>query len=289
MSLPEPLGSWEGRPVEEWRAAWELPGLLVFDAVESTNDLALALAAGGAPAGTTVLTDHQTRGRGQRGREWQAPPGQGVLLSTVLRPAPFHGDPAPGTVPLRVGMAAASALQQETGLEILLKWPNDVVAGGGKLGGILCEGSHAGERLTVVAGVGVNVLQSAAELPAGLEPPAVSLATLGAPVTRARVAGALARTLAALAREPARPLSIAELREYGARDILRGREITSDGAPIGRARGLSPDGALLVDTPEGNREIRGGTVRPADGRYIIDRTAGDLPGAPEPRYRGTTP
>ncbi len=277
MSLA-PAAAWEGRAVEEWRAAWGLPRLVVHDAVESTNDIARALAEAGAPAGTTVLADHQTRGRGQHGRAWHARPGHAVLLSVVLRPR-SGPDRSPGVLPIRVGLAAARALARVTGVAPGLKWPNDLVAGGGKLGGILCEGALAGNRFFVVAGIGVNVLQGERDFPPGFDPPPVSLALLGAPAGRAAVAGALAAELAALGEDAARALSPDELREFADRDILRGRPISLDGAPLGVAVGLAPDGALLVDTPTGRTALRSGRVRPAQ----------EPPSFAAQRFRGPRP
>ena len=275
------MHEWEGRPVEEWRLAWGLPSLLVFTSVESTNDIARLLAEGGAPGGTTVLTDQQSRGRGQRGREWQAPTGRAVLLSVVLRPLSAGGAGVPGVLPIRVGLAAAAVIEALTGQVTSLKWPNDIMADGGKLGGILCEGALAGTAFSAIAGVGVNVLQSEEELPAGVDPSAVSLAMLGRPAQRPALAGALAAAVAALGQDAVRPLSTAELREFAGRDILRDRVVTYEGAPLGIARGIAADGALLVDGPGGRAAIRSGTIRPADGRYAPPGDTG--PAAPSGR------
>ncbi len=280
MSQPAP--AWEGRVVEAWRVAWGLPRLLVYPAIESTNDAARDLADAGAPAGTTVLADHQTRGRGQHGRSWHADPGRAVLLSVVLRPlsGPQH---SPGVLPIRVGLAVARALERTSGVSAGLKWPNDLVADGCKLGGILCEGAVAGDDFFVVAGIGVNVLQREHDFPPGLDPRPVSLAMLLPPrggISRAEIAGAIAAEVATLGPDAARPLSDAELREFAARDILRDRSVSLDGAPLGRAAGLAPDGALLVDGPSGRIAVRSGTIRPADG----------APGASAAsRFRGATP
>ncbi len=274
-----PASVWEGRAVEEWRVAWGLPRLIVYVAVASTNDSARALAEAGAPAGSTVLADHQTRGRGQHGRAWHAAPGRGVLLSVLLRPR-SGPERSPGVLPVRVGLAAARAIERAAGIAPALKWPNDLVAGGGKLGGILCEGALAGDEFFVVAGIGVNVLQREQDFPPGLDPRPVSLALLGAgAASRADIAGALAAEVAGLGADAARPLSAAELREYADRDILRDRPVSLDGAPLGVAAGLAPDGALLVDTPAGRIPIRGGRVRPTEESLS----------SAAPRFRGPTP
>ncbi|HEX9105648.1 MAG TPA: biotin--[acetyl-CoA-carboxylase] ligase [Longimicrobiales bacterium] len=263
VARPGPLADWEGRRVEEWRRSWGLPQLLVYAAATSTNDLARELAAGGAPAGATVLADHQTRGRGQRGRSWVAPAGQAVLLSMVLRPGAGAADTVPSVLPVRVGLVVARALEELTGLAVGLKWPNDVVVNGCKVGGILCEGVMTGGGFHGVAGIGLNVLQQPEDFPPGLDPPAASLRMLGAAqAERALVAGAIARAVASLGDDAARLLDEAELREYAGRDILRGRRVTVDGVPAGTAEGLAPDGALLVAGAGGTIHIRSGTVRP---------------------------
>ena len=130
--------------------------------VESTNDVALARAAAGAPHGTVILADHQRAGREHRDRTWFSPPGAGLYLSAVLRPDAW-GDALP-VLTLAAGVAAARGLRAATGLDVELKWPNDLVIGRPwrKLGGILCESSGAGPRVeAVVVGIGINVLRAA--------------------------------------------------------------------------------------------------------------------------------
>ncbi len=257
-----PVAEWEGRLVEDWRASWGVPRLIVYQATGSTNDVLRELAQEGAPAGATVLADHQSRGRGQRGRSWIAPRGQAVLMSVLLRPALKRGDSMPAVIPVRVGLAAARALEAVTGLTLSLKWPNDLLVGEAKIGGVLCEGVMGADGFHAVAGVGINVLQQPTDFPPALDPPAASLRILGSAAARSEVAGAVARALAGLGEGAARPLETAELQEYESRDILRGRQVTIDGAPAGVADGLAPDGALLVVSEIGTVAVRGGTVRP---------------------------
>lgn len=259
------LERWEGRAVEEWRRGWGVPRLEIYDVVGSTNDVARGLAEEGAPGGTTVIADHQTRGRGQRGREWHAPPAVGLLLSMVLRPGRSHEEPVIGAVPLRVGLAVARALERVAPIRVQLKWPNDLLVDGRKLGGILCEGSLAGDRFALVVGIGINLGQREGDFPHGLEFPATSLAMYGAGAERAVVAGAVVGAIAALRADPAHALSAAELREFRKRDILRDCAIMLDGDPAGIARGVSADGALQVETAGGLLEIRSGTVRRVGG------------------------
>src|SRR5690606_14769661 len=95
--------------------------------VESTNDVALALASAGEPEGTSVLAEQQTRGRGRRGRDWHSPPETGLYLSVVVRPP--EASRAMAVVTLGAGVAVATAVRTISGLPVELKWPNDVVIG----------------------------------------------------------------------------------------------------------------------------------------------------------------
>ncbi|HUB37632.1 MAG TPA: biotin--[acetyl-CoA-carboxylase] ligase [Streptosporangiaceae bacterium] len=153
----------------------------VVDQTGSTNADLLAAARSGAAAGTVLVAEEQTAGRGRLDRSWQSEPGASLTFSVLLRPA---GVPAAslGWLPLLTGVAMVSALHAQTGLEISLKWPNDVLAGatgapaaggGGKLAGILAE--QAGDA--VVVGIGLNVSATESELPPG---PATSLSLAGA-------------------------------------------------------------------------------------------------------------
>ena len=125
-----------------------------FDQVESTNDAAKAWLAAGAPEGAVVIADEQTRGRGRRGRSWHSPPNAGLALSLVLQPESAH-------LP-RVNLVAALSvydLVRECGCEqVGIKWPNDVLADGLKVSGILPEAVWEASRLKgAILGIGVNV------------------------------------------------------------------------------------------------------------------------------------
>src|SRR5688572_1154875 len=139
-----------------------------FAELDSTNRLAADLARAGAPDGVVVGADHQTAGRGRRGRTWESRPGASLLVSVILRPAP-------ALVTLAAGVAAAEACEAVAGVEVGLKWPNDLLVDGAKVGGILSE-LVAG---AAVVGLGVNL----AWAPAGA-------AHLGAAVDRDRLLAA---------------------------------------------------------------------------------------------------
>lgn len=209
-----------------------------------------------APLGLALWTTEQRAGYGQRGRAWVTPAGAGLAFSMAL-PA----GPEPGAWPFRAGLAAHEALGRP---EVGLKWVNDLVARGRKLGGILVEGLGA----VVVVGVGVNLLPRAE---AG--PEAIALAELGAP---APDAPALAARLAeALARWADRPdwagaweaLSPTIGTEVAVRPA-EGDGASGEPEAVGRAVGLAPDGALRLLAPDGSeRTIRHGRIRRLDGAY----------------------
>ena len=141
----------------------------------STNDLALDALAAGAPHGTTFVADEQTRGRGQRGRAWHSPPGLALHASVVLR-----GDrplATPTLLVAAVGLGLAEGIEAATGLDLDLKWPNDLWSAGRKLGGILVEARGFDVQAPAfVAGFGVKLNQSADDFPPELRDMATSLA-----------------------------------------------------------------------------------------------------------------
>jgi BirA family biotin operon repressor/biotin-[acetyl-CoA-carboxylase] ligase len=149
-----------------------------FNEVGSTNDEARRLAAGGAATWTVVATGHQTAGRGRLGRSWADVPGRSLLCSVILRPRL-----GPGEAGL-VSLAAAVALIEAAGLpELGAKWPNDLVVGQRKCGGILAEAEVQGDTMRhVVLGAGVNVSASREELPAQVRETATSLRAEGASI-----------------------------------------------------------------------------------------------------------
>jgi BirA family transcriptional regulator, biotin operon repressor / biotin---[acetyl-CoA-carboxylase] ligase len=130
--------------------------IVYHHALGSTNDLAKDLALRGAPEGTVVVTEEQTAGKGRRGRSWLAPSKTNLLFSILLRPALSPNRVFSLTMAL--ALAALDAIEGETGLSCMIKWPNDLYVGRRKLGGILTEFSIKDERVDwVVLGLGLNV------------------------------------------------------------------------------------------------------------------------------------
>ncbi len=258
------LDAWESRPVQYWQALWRVPELHIFKNVGSTNDIVKARAEHGAEGGTLAIAEAQSRGRGRRERKWEAPHGTALLMSMLFRPRSHSPADLAGTIPLRVGMAVARAIETSTGVKASLKWPNDVVARDGrKMAGILCESSLSGNGLSyTVVGIGLNVLQTTAQLHADVRNTGVSLRLLAAATPdRAVVATALIDELMKIAYAPASPLSPDDLEEYARRDSLALRSVTADGDPVGVAEGVGDHGDLRVREGAVVRSIHAGSIR----------------------------
>jgi BirA family transcriptional regulator, biotin operon repressor / biotin---[acetyl-CoA-carboxylase] ligase len=142
------------RPDGLWREIEVVPS------TGSTNADLLARAADGEPEGVVLAAEQQSAGRGRLGRVWVAPPRAALTFSVLLRPEAVPRARL-GWLPLLAGVAVAAAVRAVAGVDAQLKWPNDVLAGPGKLAGILAEASGA----AVVVGIGVNVSTGPGELP----------------------------------------------------------------------------------------------------------------------------
>jgi BirA family biotin operon repressor/biotin-[acetyl-CoA-carboxylase] ligase len=231
----------------------------------STNSMLLARANPPLGASEVLLAEHQTAGRGRRGRAWLAPPGGAVCLSMswTFREVP----PDVGALSLVVGVCALRALRDEGVTGATLKWPNDLLFAGRKLGGVLIElRAESAGPASVVIGIGLNVALGATVLrkiaQAGLAPTDLRAAGLAAP-SRNSIAAALVRSclrgLGAFEREGLKPF----IEEWRTADALRGRLVAvsgADGTARGLARGVDVHGALLVETPQGIRRFIAGDV-----------------------------
>jgi BirA family transcriptional regulator, biotin operon repressor / biotin---[acetyl-CoA-carboxylase] ligase len=256
---------WDGHDAAALARRWQVPAVHPFLEVGSTNDIALALAKDGAPHGTVVLAEAQTSGRGRSGRPWDSPAGSGIWLSIVLRP----GGGSATAAPLQVGRIVAGAItRQHPAARPRLKWPNDVLIGGRKVAGILCESTGGSGGVEVlVAGVGINTDHRAgAALAPGLQDTAtfISLAT-GGPVNREALAATIAGEVVALHADRLASLGEEELAELQALDALRGSwvRVSLDGAPAeATALGIDRGGALRVRDADGReRRVVAGSVR----------------------------
>lgn len=225
--------------------ALDLPHVVWLADVASTMDIADTLARDGAPAGTLVLADAQSRGRGRSGKSWASRPGAGLWMTLIERPLDASGL---DVLSLRVGMRAARALDRFASAPVMLKWPNDLLLPTGKVGGILVEARWREQRPDWVAiGIGINLVNP--RVPGG--------ASLGEGAAHEAVLGELVPALrsAAAARGP---LSASELEAYATRDWARGRRVVSP--QQGRVAGITADGAVLIETTGGVVPCRSGSL-----------------------------
>jgi BirA family biotin operon repressor/biotin-[acetyl-CoA-carboxylase] ligase len=236
-----------------------------FEEIDSTNTQARLFADQGAAQGEVVIAESQTRGRGRLDRRWESPPFTNLYFSIVLRPN------LPPKNAAQITLAAAVALADTLGSFLpcapCIKWPNDILVAGKKLAGILTEAACVRERIEyVILGIGVNVNFRVETMPAGLRERGISMADLITKnVSRESV---LARLIQDLDR------CYGELEQTGfeglrlrweAHFCLRGRRVrieSGGGALTGRAVGIDPEGALMVEDQRGHlhRVIAGDVI-----------------------------
>jgi BirA family biotin operon repressor/biotin-[acetyl-CoA-carboxylase] ligase len=228
--------SWFGATGEALARALSLPRVEAHESLSSTMDEAHALAAGGAAAGTLVLAERQTAGRGRAGKRWDSEPRAGIWATLIERPRDASGIEV---LSLRVGLRLARVLARWTESPVQLKWPNDLFTGGRKLAGVLIEARWREQRPDWVAiGIGINLL------PPVDQPAATALVNADAREVLAELLPAL--RAAAFANGP---LSADELADFSARDFARDRQLVAPAS--GLARGITADGALLIEGSNG--------------------------------------
>jgi len=250
------LTHWDGEPVHVWARVWRAGRFEAHDVLGSTNDRLRELAAEGAGPYSVVVAEEQTAGRGRSGGVGHSPPGSGLWIS-VLLPCPAR---VPPHLPLVVGVAAARAAERSCpGVTVGIKWPNDLLLGGLKAGGVLCEQGHG----AVVAGVGVNLRVPPGALPGEVALQAAALeGNASRRVSVGELATALLRELHALVPRAAKGLDEEVHAELERRDVLRDRAVATQQAGPGTARGIGPEGALLLERPDGTRvAVTAGSVR----------------------------
>lgn len=267
------LSEWEGRTAQDWARRLGAATAEFHARITSTSDRARELVRRRRPLPALVVADRQTAGRGRQGRHWESDAPTGVWLTVAMAAAPS----APAAVlPLRIGLAAARALESVApGFRAQVKWPNDLIAPGGKLGGVLCE--RAGDAL--LAGIGVNLNHSRADLPSGLAAPATSLfLETGRATSRGSALSAMWTAVAAACASPDATLAPAEIAALDRRSPLRGRPVVVDGVALGPdggartvrsvravAGGVTPDGSLLL---QGLQDDSGARARLVAGSVV---------------------
>ena len=239
---------------------WEVE---VFPTVQSTQDMARDIASSRPVRWLAVVADYQERGRGQQSRTWNAPAGKCLLMSALVRTQ--LPDNRARVLPALASLAAAEGILVGTGVSVGLAWPNDLMIGKRKVGGVLTEASWAGDTLEqTVIGIGINANISSAKVPE-LAPNATSLlAELGRPVDRNELAGRVLMHLGAGVGDLRdRSNAAGELLDRWKQNLgLDGRTIrVSAGrhvATTGRVEAIDGNGTLVVDAGGTRLELRAG-------------------------------
>lgn len=239
-----------------------------FRQVGSTNQVAQELARKGCPEGTAVVAEEQTAGKGRWQRTWVSPPELGIWLSLILRPA--LSPPEVPQLTLVAGVAGARAIQEESGLRLGIKWPNDLTFGGKKVCGILVEMDATAEQVShLILGIGINVNQGVTDFPPELRDSATSLRILlGQKIARVPLARRLLEVLEEEYFWFCRH-GFARTREnWGKYEVTLGRIVkVREGKKeyLGEAFDLGSDGCLLL-------RLAGGEVRRcAAGEVVLCR------------------
>lgn len=244
-----------------------LDSLDVFDVVESTNDYLRSKAAPEPGRLVIALADYQTGGRGRRGRTWLSPAGAGLCMSLGWTFPEMPADSAALSLASGVGVCRALSVLEPAGLG--LKWPNDIVAGGAKLGGLLIEaqGEPRG-AFRVVIGIGLNVepvgdLATLFDEPGSLPPVGLRSIVGGRHVARNELAAAIVNAMLDVLLEFQSSGFAAFADEWRGRDAMVGVEIHVSSDQRGRdgvAVGISDDGALLFEDEGGTHSVLSGEV-----------------------------
>lgn len=247
--------SWAGLSLEDLQRRWGRESVTAYGKIDSTNEAAKELAEAGAEDGSIVVCREQTAGHGRGDRGWHSPPDAGLYLSMIFRPE------APALPPLAsvlAGLGVTYALDRRfPGLDPALKWPNDLIVGDRKLGGVLAEASWAasGPRFLVV-GVGVNVRSMADTMPARLRKESAWIEERVPGAELPEVADAVIEGLERWLHHPPASLDAAALDLLDEYDGLKNRRVcatlSGEESPLsGVAAGVAPDGALLFRPDRG--------------------------------------
>ena len=236
----------DGLRAGELASLLDLPAVELLETTTSTLDVAHRIGASGGAAGSLVIADRQTAGRGRSGSKWTSPAAHGLWLTLLERPRVSSGIEV---LALRIGLRAARALDRFAAEPIRLKWPNDLYVEGRKLAGVLIEARWREGRLEWVSiGIGVN-LTAPADVPlaAGLDPGTTRIEVLTDLVPALRAAASIAGNLTPI-----------EMIEWNARDIARGRQCIEPAQVT--VEGISPSGELLVALADTVARFRSGSL-----------------------------
>jgi BirA family biotin operon repressor/biotin-[acetyl-CoA-carboxylase] ligase len=228
---------------------------VIYDStVKSTQEIAHQLAREGAPEGSIVLADEQTGGRGRLGRAWQSPSGTGIWMSLILRPEiPLQKAPQ---LTLLIAVAATKAIENVTGLDVAIKWPNDLLIKGKKIAGILTELQAEADSIhSVIVGIGMNVNQEKKHFSEEIAEIATSLSIeSGQTYKRAEIIGSILKEIEDLYHNYLENGFTVVKLLWEARAFSLGKRITArsfTGSITGYAKGITDEGVLLLEDDHG--------------------------------------
>ncbi len=233
---------------------WLRGPVLHFVTLPSTNDMAKELARQGYPEGSVLIAETQSAGRGRLGRVWESPTGAGIYLSLILRP-PLPPAELP-KLTLTAAVAVVEAIKEATDLEVGIKWPNDILFAGKKLGGILTEMETESDQMShLILGIGLNINTPA--FPEHLQTTATSLRSTGRRYSRLAIVRAFLKAMDLYYGRFLRQEFPTILDLWRRAAVTLGKPVTvkCGGEEIsGLALDVAPDGALLVARPGGGVE-----------------------------------
>lgn len=235
---------------------WFAGDIYFYHEIGSTNDECKKLAEEGAKHGTLVVAEKQTKGKGRRGRSWESPKGTGIWMTLLLRPdiEPYNSS----GLTLVTAMAINKAVQEITGLDAKIKWPNDIVVNGKKVTGILTEMSAQPEMINyIVIGIGINV--NTEEFPEDIAKTASSLKIeSGKTIKRSSIIALFGKYFEQYYAEYIKTQDMSLLiDEYNKELINVDRQIkvlAKENSYTGIAKGINRHGELIVETE--NKELK---------------------------------
>jgi BirA family transcriptional regulator, biotin operon repressor / biotin---[acetyl-CoA-carboxylase] ligase len=246
----------------------------VWESIESTNSRALELAKSGAAEGVIIAAREQTAGRGRQGRRWVSPPDSGLYISFLLRPEMARAKLP--LISLATGVAVTDAITRVAGIQVGLKWVNDIVYSGRKLGGILAEMTPdaAGAKPALVVGIGINLRLDPSDVPDEIRQRIDWLERIaGSPIDPNQLAAQLAWSLERIYQTFEQGNFEAILKEWKNHSVTLGQKIRSQSNNTsieGEAIDLGDDGSLIVRLDDGTTtHLHAGevSIRMVDGSY----------------------
>lgn len=236
--------------------------IVYYDEIASSNETAKKLAREGAPDGTVVIAEAQGAGKGRLSRGWFSPHHKGIWFSVILRPTFLPQEAPKCTLMAAVAIVRAA---RKFGLDVGIKWPNDVLYDGKKLVGILTEMSAEMERINyVVIGTGINVNMNIEDFPDDVKDIATSMSLInGAPLSRTELFAEVLSAMDDLYADVEKNGFGGVFDEWRKYTVTLGQEVNVIGVKetySGVAVDIDDDGALLIDTADGRRRFLAGDV-----------------------------